>query len=110
MRPVSRLCALGGMHEMYNWSRSILTDSGGFQVLSLAQLRKIEEGVAFRSHIDGSLLKLTPERTIEIQEAIGSDIMMCPDHLPATTAPRKSKMRWRAQHGGPSAAWRRDNA
>ena len=78
------------MHEMYNWSRSILTDSGGFQVLSLAQLRKIsEEGVAFRSHIDGSLLKLTPEHAIEIQEAIGSDIMMCLDHLPATTAPRK---------------------
>ncbi len=81
--------ALGGMHTMYNWRRSILTDSGGFQVLSLAGLRKIsEEGVAFRSHIDGALLSLTPEHAIEIQEAIGSDIMMCLDHLPATTAPR----------------------
>ncbi|MGC6418869.1 MAG: tRNA guanosine(34) transglycosylase Tgt [Bradymonadia bacterium] len=91
VRPgIETVRALGGMHEMYNWSRSILTDSGGFQVLSLAQLRKIsEEGVAFRSHIDGSLLKLTPEHAIEIQEAIGSDIMMCLDHLPATTAPRK---------------------
>ena len=81
---------LGGMHEMYGWNKSILTDSGGFQVLSLAKLRKVtEEGVRFRSHIDGALLNLTPEYAIEIQEAIGSDIMMCLDHLPATTAPRR---------------------
>jgi queuine tRNA-ribosyltransferase len=80
---------LGGMHEMYNWRRSILTDSGGFQVLSLSKFRKIsEEGVRFQNHLDGGLLNLTPEHAIEIQEAIGSDIMMCLDHLPATTAPR----------------------
>ena len=80
---------LGGMHTMYGWKRSILTDSGGFQVLSLAKFRKVsEEGVRFRNHIDGGLLNLTPEHSIEIQEAIGSDIMMCLDHLPSTNAPR----------------------
>ena len=83
------LTQLGGMHTMYNWSGSILTDSGGFQVLSLANLRKIDEsGVSFRSHHDGSLMHLTPELAIEIQGAIGSDIMMCLDHLAATDAPR----------------------
>ena len=77
------------MHQMYGWRRSILTDSGGFQILSLAQLRDLDEnGVRFRSHIDGALLELTPEHAVEIQEAIGSDIMMCLDHLPPTTAPR----------------------
>ncbi|MBV70720.1 MAG: tRNA guanosine(34) transglycosylase Tgt [Myxococcales bacterium] len=90
VRPgIETVRALGGMHAMYGWNQSILTDSGGFQVLSLAQLRKItEEGVKFRSHVDGSLLDLTPEYAIEIQEGIGSDIMMCLDHLPSTTAPR----------------------
>jgi queuine tRNA-ribosyltransferase len=90
VRPgIETVRALGGMHKMYGWKQSILTDSGGFQVLSLAQLRKVsEEGVRFRSHIDGALLNLTPEHAIEIQEAIGSDIMMCLDHLPSTTAPR----------------------
>jgi queuine tRNA-ribosyltransferase len=91
LRPgVETLNALGGMHTMYNWSGSILTDSGGFQVLSLAKFRKVsEEGVVFRSHHDGSLLNLTPEKAIEIQGAIGSDIMMCLDHLGATDAPRR---------------------
>lgn len=84
------LRALGGMHEMAGWRRSILTDSGGFQILSLAELRKItEDGVRFRNHLDGALLELSPEKAIEIQEAIGSDIMMCLDHLPPTTAPRR---------------------
>lgn len=81
---------LGGMHRMAGWRRSILTDSGGFQMLSLANLRKVsEQGVKFRSHLDGALLDLTPEHAIEIQEAIGSDIMMCLDHLEAATAPRE---------------------
>ena len=90
LRPgVEGLEALGGMHQMAAWPRSILTDSGGFQVLSLAQLRKVtEEGVTFRSHIDGKKLSLTPEWSMRVQEAIGSDIMMCLDHLEPSTAPR----------------------
>ncbi len=89
LRPgVAGLEALGGMHTMAGWRRSILTDSGGFQVLSLSQLRKVtEEGVSFRSHIDGTLLHLTPEESMRIQEAIGSDIMMCLDHLEPSSAP-----------------------
>lgn len=83
--------ALGGMHEMAAWRRSILTDSGGFQVLSLASLRKVsEEGVAFRNHVDGALLKLTPERAVEIQAVIGSDIAMCLDHLAPAGAHRRA--------------------
>ncbi len=91
LRPgVEVLNALGGMHEMASWRRSILTDSGGFQVLSLSKFRKVtEEGVTFRSHIDGSKLYLTPEESMRIQEAIGSDIMMCLDHLEPSTAPKK---------------------
>jgi queuine tRNA-ribosyltransferase len=91
LRPgVEVLKALGGMHEMSSWRRSILTDSGGFQVLSLSKFRKVtEEGVTFRSHIDGSKLHLTPEESMRIQEAIGSDIMMCLDHLEPSTAPRR---------------------
>lgn len=91
LRPgVEVLNALGGMHEMASWRRSILTDSGGFQVLSLSKFRKVtEEGVTFRSHIDGSKLHLTPEESMRIQEAIGSDIMMCLDHLESSTAPRR---------------------
>ncbi len=90
VRPgVEVLEALGGMHTMAHWKRSILTDSGGFQVMSLAKLRKIsEDGVRFRNHVDGAYVDLTPERAIRIQDAIGSDIMMCLDHLPPTTAPR----------------------
>jgi len=84
------LQALGGMHTMANWKRTILTDSGGFQVMSLAKLRKIsEDGVRFRNHIDGAWLDLTPEMSIRIQDAIGSDIMMCLDHLPPSDAPRR---------------------
>ena len=71
---------LGGLHRFMNWSGPILTDSGGFQVYSLGALRKItEEGVAFQSHIDGSRHFLTPELSIAIQEALGSDIVMCFD-------------------------------
>ena len=70
----------GGLHKFMNWDRAILTDSGGFQVFSLGQMRKItEEGVKFRSHIDGSAHLLTPEKSIEIQNSLGSDIMMAFD-------------------------------
>src|SRR6516164_4850149 len=66
---------LGGLHEFMSWPRAILTDSGGYQVFSLSKLRKItEEGVRFRSHIDGSEHLLTPEKAVEIQVALGSDI------------------------------------
>ena len=91
IRPgVEALTALGGLHEMAAWPRSILTDSGGFQILSLAELRRVtEDGVTFRNHVDGASLELTPERAMEIQGAIGSDIAMCLDHLPASDAPHR---------------------
>ena len=69
--------ALGGLHKFMNWPQPILTDSGGFQVMSLAKLRKLDEsGVTFQSHIDGSRHELTPERAMEIQRLLGSDIQM----------------------------------
>jgi len=75
--------ALGGLHRFMDWDGSILTDSGGFQVLSLADLRSISDaGVAFRSHLDGSLLDMTPERSMAIQAALGSDIAMAFDDCP----------------------------
>ncbi|WP_439498547.1 tRNA guanosine(34) transglycosylase Tgt [Bosea sp. (in: a-proteobacteria)] len=78
LRPgAERIAGLGGLHKFMNWPHPILTDSGGFQVMSLAQLRKLsEEGVAFQSHIDGSRHMLTPERSVEIQNLLGSDIVM----------------------------------
>jgi len=78
LRPgAERVAALGGLHKFMNWPYPILTDSGGFQVMSLAQLRKIDEnGVTFQSHLDGSTHVLTPERSIEIQGLLGSDIQM----------------------------------
>jgi queuine tRNA-ribosyltransferase len=78
LRPgAERVAALGGLHEFMDWQRPILTDSGGFQVMSLAKLRKLtEKGVKFRSHIDGSAHELTPERSIEIQTLLDSDIIM----------------------------------
>ncbi len=73
---------MGGLHPFMGWSHPILTDSGGFQLFSLAQLTKIkEEGATFRSHIDGSKLELSPERSVEIQQELGSDIAMVLDHL-----------------------------
>ena len=73
---------LGGLHRFMNWSGPILTDSGGFQVFSLARLMKItDQAVRFRSHIDGRLLELSPERAIAIQEALGSDVAMVLDHV-----------------------------
>jgi queuine tRNA-ribosyltransferase len=78
LRPgAERVAALGGLHHFMQWPHPILTDSGGFQVMSLAQLRKLnEKGVVFQSHIDGSKHELTPERSIEIQGLLGSDIQM----------------------------------
>ncbi len=70
-----------------NWDRPILTDSGGFQVMSLADLRKLtEDGVTFRSHVDGSKHMLSPETSMEIQRKLGSDIVMCFDECPALPA------------------------
>lgn len=80
----------GGLHRFMNWNRAILTDSGGFQVFSLGKLRKItEEGVRFQSHIDGSRHILTPEKAVEIQNALGSDIMMAFDECAPYPADRE---------------------
>jgi queuine tRNA-ribosyltransferase len=106
LRPTAeRIDALGGLHRFMNWERPILTDSGGFQVMSLAGLRKLtEEGVKFKSHIDGSTHMLTPERSMEIQRLLGSDIVMCFDECPALPASEKEvaesmrmSMRWAAR-------------
>jgi queuine tRNA-ribosyltransferase len=103
LRPgAERVARLGGLHGFMNWSGPILTDSGGFQVMSLAQLRKIsEEGVTFQSHIDGSSHVLTPERSIEIQTLLGADIQMQFDEctpFPATweeaCASMELSLRW----------------
>jgi queuine tRNA-ribosyltransferase len=80
---------LGGLHKFMSWPRAILTDSGGFQVFSLSELRKVtDEGVRFRSHLDGSEHMLTPEKAAEIQLALGSDIAMVLDECIETPAPR----------------------
>jgi queuine tRNA-ribosyltransferase len=97
LRPgAEQIAALGGLHEFMRWPHPILTDSGGFQVMSLANLRKMtEEGVEFASHIDGSRHMLTPERSIEIQGLLGSDIQMQLDEctpFPATHDEAKSSM------------------
>jgi queuine tRNA-ribosyltransferase len=89
LRPgAERIAALGGLHQFMNWPLPILTDSGGFQVMSLSALRRLEEhGVTFRSHLDGAMVKLSPERAIEIQALLGADIAMQLDEcigLPAT--------------------------
>lgn len=88
LRPTAeRVDRLGGLHRFMNWDGPILTDSGGFQVMSLADLRKLtEDGVSFKSHIDGSKHMLTPERSMEIQRLLGSDIVMCFDECPALPA------------------------
>ena len=106
LRPTAeRIDALGGLHKFMNWDGPILTDSGGFQVMSLAELRKLtEEGVTFKSHIDGSKHTLSPERSMEIQRLLGSDIVMCFDECPALPADRdriarsmELSMRWAAR-------------
>ena len=106
LRPTAeRIARLGGLHGFMNWDRPILTDSGGFQVMSLAALRKLtEEGVRFSSHIDGSRHMLSPERSMEIQKLLGSDIVMCFDECPAlpateaeVAASMQLSMRWAAR-------------
>ena len=106
LRPTAeRIDRLGGLHKFMNWDKPILTDSGGFQVMSLASLRKLtERGVTFKSHIDGSKHEITPERSMEIQRLLGSDIVMCFDECPALPADRKRiaesmelSMRWAAR-------------
>src|SRR5882724_2744650 len=90
LRPgAERIATLGGLHRLMNWPHAILTDSGGFQVMSLARLRKIgEDGVEFRSHLDGSRHLLTPERSIEIQHLLGADITMAFDECAPFPAER----------------------
>jgi queuine tRNA-ribosyltransferase len=103
LRPTAeRIANLGGLHRFMNWQRPILTDSGGFQVMSLSDLRKMsEQGVTFKSHIDGSLHEITPERSMEIQKLLGSDIVMCFDECTPHPAPEdvaaksmQMSMRW----------------
>ncbi|HEY2328490.1 MAG TPA: tRNA guanosine(34) transglycosylase Tgt [Verrucomicrobiae bacterium] len=84
--------AAGGLHKFMNWEKPILTDSGGFQVFSLAKIRKVKEhGVEFRSHLDGSLLFIGPKESMEIQRVLGSDIAMCFDECPPHDAPAKEQ-------------------
>ena len=90
LRPgAERVAKLGGLHNFMNWQKPILTDSGGFQVMSLAQLRKMnEKGVTFQSHLDGTKYELTPERSIEIQHLLDSDITMALDECPKHGRPK----------------------
>jgi len=103
LRPgAERVAKLGGLHKFMGWKRPILTDSGGYQVMSLSELTKVsEEGVAFASHLDGSRHMLSPERSMEIQRLLGSDIVMAFDQLVKTTdtaeaqtAAMERSMRW----------------
>jgi len=98
LRPgAERIAALGGLHAFMNWPRAILTDSGGFQVMSLSELRQIDERqVTFRSHLDGAMVELSPERAVEIQALLGSDIAMQLDEcvkLPAARTDIERAMR-----------------
>jgi len=95
LRPgAERIAGLGGLHSFMKWDGPILTDSGGFQVMSLAKLRKVtEEGVAFQSHLDGSRHMLTPERAVEIQTLLGADIQMQLDECIASPASREEAAR-----------------
>ena len=118
LRPgAQRIARLGGLHRFMNWEHPILTDSGGFQVMSLGDLRTLDEtGVTFKSHIDGSTHHLGPERSIHIQALLGSDIAMCLDECPALPASKarlansmRLSMRWAARcraafAGGPGQA------
>jgi queuine tRNA-ribosyltransferase len=103
LRPgAERMARLGGVHRFMNWDRPVLTDSGGYQVMSLSELRKItEDGVTFASHLDGSRHLLSPERSMEIQRLLGSDIVMAFDECPRADLPREKieqsmamSMRW----------------
>jgi queuine tRNA-ribosyltransferase len=103
LRPgAERVARLGGLHKFMGWDRPILTDSGGYQVMSLSELNKVtEEGVTFKSHLDGSKHMISPERSMEIQRLLGSDIVMAFDQLVPTTSSRDEQaaamersMRW----------------
>jgi queuine tRNA-ribosyltransferase len=103
LRPgAERVARLGGLHRLMDWQGPILTDSGGFQVMSLTGLRQLDpDGVTFRSHVDGSCHRLTPERSVEIQHLLGADVTMCFDEctpFPATheqaAASMRLSMRW----------------
>src|SRR5687767_7851322 len=103
LRPgAERIARLGGLHAFMGWERPILTDSGGYQVMSLSDLTKVgEDGVAFKSHLDGSRHLITPERSMEIQVLLGSDIVMAFDQLVPASVPREAQaaamersMRW----------------
>ena len=91
LRPgAESVAAHGGVVGFMNWPYALLTDSGGYQVFSLAKHRTIDDdGITFRSHIDGSLLELTPQRAIEIQEQLGADCIMCLDECPPHDVPRE---------------------
>src|SRR5256886_4954741 len=115
LRPgAERIASLGGLHRFMNWPWAILTDSGGFQVMSLSHLRKIEDkGVTFRSHLDGAMVELSPERAIEVQHLLGSDIAMQLDECVKLPAPRadleramRLSLRWaeRSKHAFEHAA------
>jgi queuine tRNA-ribosyltransferase len=98
LRPgAERIAELGGLHRFMNWPRAIITDSGGFQVMSLAPLREVaDDGVTFRSHLDGAMVKLSPERAVEVQSLLGSDIAMQLDEclaLPAAHGELERAMR-----------------
>jgi queuine tRNA-ribosyltransferase len=103
LRPgAERVARLGGLHKFMGWDRPILTDSGGYQVMSLSELNKVtEEGVTFKSHLDGSRHMISPERSMEIQRLLGSDVVMAFDQLVPTTSSREDQaaamdrsMRW----------------
>jgi len=103
LRPgAERVARLGGLHKFMGWDRPILTDSGGYQVMSLSELNKVtEEGVTFKTHLDGSRHMISPERSMEIQRLLGSDIVMAFDQLVPTTSSRDDQaaamdrsMRW----------------
>jgi queuine tRNA-ribosyltransferase len=121
LRPgAERVARLGGLHRFMNWDRPILTDSGGYQVMSLSDLRKItEEGVTFASHLDGSRHLLTPERSMEIQRLLGSDIVMAFDECPKIDQGRdviaqsmEMSMRWarRSREGFDAGGEHAENA
>jgi queuine tRNA-ribosyltransferase len=109
LRPTAeRIADLGGLHRFMNWPGPILTDSGGFQVMSLAGLRKLSErGVTFKSHIDGSAHEITPERSMEIQRLLGSDVVMCFDEctpFPCSETDSQDSMRLSMRWAGRSRA------
>ncbi len=102
LRPGSELVAeMGGLHRWIGWDKPILTDSGGFQVFSLSDINKInDEGVTFKSHLDGSVIDMTPERSMQVQNELGSDIIMAFDDCPPASQASEHQVNWaKAQNG-----------